>query len=244
MGRFFLLRHPFFFLHLFVCPLCVPQVSHVGLEQTPAETLFQRAQRLVQHILPNLSYDALWDILALRCPKADGVHDFLATEEARELLEDRDLAEDLPADTNDGEKEEKMAYHEEYRRAKPPRPAQRQKQKFPGPRRRTMPTSATITTEEVQSMLPGEARVWRDEWNQRWQLAYKGVRIGSRSFGLYGFTESAKLICKVAWEYHMTHGGDAPTDPVVREFSGFKSPSGRAAATAAKGAASSSSGRR
>lgn len=232
------------FLDPFVCPPCVPQVTHVGLEHKPAETMFQRVQRLVQHILPNLSYDALWDILALRCPKADGVHDFLATKEARELLEDRDLAEDLPADTNDGAKEEKMAYHEEYRRAKPPRPAQRLKQKFPGARRRTMPTSATITTQEVQSMLPSEARVWRDEWNQRWQLAYKGVRIGSRSFGLYGFTESAKLRCKLAWEYHMSHGGDAPTDPVVREFSGFQSPLGRAAAPAAKGAASSSSGRR
>lgn len=197
----------------------------------------------MKHILPRQSEAELWDTLALRCPKPDAVADLLGTNEAKELLEDRDLAEDLPEDALPSASPEKLAYTDEYRRTKPRTPAGKAKGKRGGPRPKTRATTPTLTEGELQAMLPEPARCWRDQWNQRWQLAYKGARIGSISFGLYGYTEAAQLIAKLAWDHHVLHGGVAPSDPVVRDFIGAPSAPGGARAPVAKAASASSSGR-
>ena len=189
------------------------KVTHMGLEQVPGESLFARVRRLLTHILPLESEEGMWDILARRCPKPDPLADFLDTEEARDLMEDKDLLEHgEPADET-AEKTERNNYREEYRRAKPRAPqAARVKSaaKDKGPRKKPTAISPTITEAEAQAMMPPGARLWKDEWNQRWQLAYKGTRIASRSFGLYGYTEAAKLVARAAWDYHTLHGGEPP----------------------------------
>ena len=221
------------------------QVTHLRLEQQPGETLFQRVKRLLHACCRHMSQEEVWEVLSLRCPQPDGISDFLASEEAEELLADRELSEDIKKVGEEGEKAEGQIYRKDYIAARPKIRAQAkaepQAQRPADKRRRTTPTAPTMTEVEVQAMLPADgSRVWRDERNQRWQLSYRGHRLASRSFALYGYGESAKLIAKIAWEHHALRGGPPPKDAVVREFIGL---SARAPAKAGSHAASSSSRR-
>ena len=81
-------------------------MTHLRLEQHPGESLFQRVKRLLQACCGHMSQDEMWEVLSLRCPSVDGVSDFLGSEEAQELLADRELSEEVKTEQEEGEKVE------------------------------------------------------------------------------------------------------------------------------------------
>ena len=202
------------------------------MEAQRGETMFARLLRLVSHVFPNRSKEYIAEILALRCIGADSFEEMVHTEEAQALI-----GEEEGGDDEHSERVVEKHVGEEYRRELAQyRPAQRVK----APRKKTTATPATTTLEDLASFLPPGMRLWKDTWNQRWQLSSGGRRIGSRSFGMYGFEEASRMIAHLAWTHFVAKGGNAPSDPSVRDFIRWTEGVAPAAAKAGGGAASSS----
>lgn len=181
------------------------------------DTLFIRLSRLVRFACPGLSEERLWEVLVMRCPRQDWTSEFLDTEEAQTLLEDKDLNDDATLSEMRRGEVEARRFREELA-ARRPAPKAGAKKRTAAPRTKPPVVSATVTESSVQAVLPPDFRIWADRWNQRWQLSRKGVRVASRSFALYGYSEAASLVTKFAWEWHVAHGGDAPKDAATRRF--------------------------
>ena len=209
------------------------EVVHLGMEAQRGETMFARLLRLVSHVFPTKGKEYIAEILGLRCTGADGFEELVQTEEAQALIGDPDLGSD------DEQPERVVEKHvgDEYRRELAQyRPAQRVK----GPRKKVTATPTTMSVEDVASFLPPGVRLWKDTWNQRWQLSARGSRIGSKSFAMYGFEEASRMIAHLAWKHFVAKGGNEPSDPSVRDFIRWTEGAAPAAAKARGGTASSS----
>lgn len=195
--------------------------------------MFQRVRRLVDEACPKLPADVMCDILALRCAANTRLDELAATDTAQELVGDKTVAADVEMEAvpTPADQAAMASYRSELLKLRPKAKAVQ--------RRRTTPTPGELTTAAVQALMPPKARVWKDTYNQRWQLSFAGERVASRSFALHGYDEAAKLIAQVAWQAHVSRGGAAPTDPAVRQFARWPAGGG-----AGRGAASSSSGAR
>ena len=71
-----------------------------------------------------------------------------------------------------------------------------------------MPADVTDMKEEVaQALAPPECRMWRDDFNCRWQAQFKYLGNKSRSWAKYGFDQALVLVLEWAWRQYLLHNG-------------------------------------
>ena len=71
-----------------------------------------------------------------------------------------------------------------------------------------MPADVIDMTEEVaQALAPPECRMWRDDFNCRWQAQFKYFGNKSRSWAKYGFDQALVLVLEWAWRQCLLHNG-------------------------------------
>lgn len=83
-------------------------------------------------------------------------------------------------------------------------------QKYPAKVTLTAPRTSQA---EVAKYLPPGARILADQNNRRWLLSFDGQRL-SRSWGLYGFNESALMTLRLAWQT-WSDSGRTPACPIA-----------------------------
>eukprot|EP00971_Amphidinium_carterae_P227410 4510577-Amphidinium_carterae.1 len=65
-----------------------------------------------------------------------------------------------------------------------------------------------IKENAVLNILPEHFRMYCDNYNRRWLLSYdKGAQLRSRSWQMYGYNQSAKLLVQHAWWVHQQRTG-------------------------------------
>ena len=79
-----------------------------------------------------------------------------------------------------------------------------------------MLADVTDMGEEVaQAPAPLECRMWRDDFNCRWQAQFEYLGNKSRSWAKYGFDQALVLVLEWAWKQYLLHNGlDATHCPI------------------------------
>jgi hypothetical protein len=71
-----------------------------------------------------------------------------------------------------------------------------------------MPADVTdMKEEEAQALAPPGCRMWRDDFNCRWQVQFKYLGNRSRSWAKYGFDKALVLVLEWAWRQYLVFNG-------------------------------------
>ena len=198
--------------------------KETGAPWADGDTLFQRLEKIVKHLLPHLSHQAVLDIMAQRLKVTDYITEFFLTEDVSDMVT-KDQEEDINkrkegmATASASQEAFKVEFRKKLQAVRKAAVSQRGKKneiaragQVRGPT--PPPAMSDDTTEaQVNASMPENFRVWRDAYNSRWQLIYNKKRVKSYSWQLYSLAGAASRSLQEAWRLHKEFGGLDPPWP-------------------------------
>lgn len=162
--------------------------------------------KMLRHILPKISEQALLSLLRMRCPKPNAIADLVDQHGDVKDLMDRDqqgemkeVLSDLSTELKNGE-----SYTADFNAAV--KAVRAKKGKPPKVRLGVKPPVITedVTEELANSHMPPGHRMWRDGFCCRWQWSNGRAYMGSKSWRKYGFVASCEMLMRDAWAYEVS----------------------------------------
>lgn len=228
--------------------------THYGvLEDTKNASLFDLLRALVSRFAA-LPLSQVFEILTLRLQgKYDAYEDLFKEEDCVDLVEEEDQQElmDTIANTRHAAEEGK-GFKKELRKAMRKHRASSLKGKGLDPNRgKKFPTkfpTGDLTLDDAKAMAPlGTLGIKLDCYSGRWWAQYSTRECKSRSWQVYGFNQSCRLILQWLWaEYLDEHDlpvESCPIEGLLEPVSRKPAEKKKVAASAAKASSSSSSKR-
>lgn len=190
-----------------------------GCEVDMKCSLFKILKALIQMELPNLTDDAVGQILLKRVKAKDVYEEFLSSEDLLDHgLDDHSMEEVQEAASHMKQVQSAVAEFSKelkaFRNTCRPQAAPRASKKggkpsSGGTARKAVKLKEQCTETDAQVFMPPGHRIWRDSFNACWRWYWQGARQLTRSWAKHGYVEAAILLVQLAWQAELNVGGEA-----------------------------------
>lgn len=218
----------------------------LGVEIKSDDTEYERLHRLVAHVLPDLSQDHLFDIIAKRMKPPSDWGEFLLDGFVTDLIDEKDLQK-IEAEVAAMRSRLRRTPSAPSTSSSARRPRGTNAQTLGGRRTHTHTTvggapcrgtwtGCDLDLAAAAAMTPAPCRLYKDCVDGRWQVYYLGVASRSRSFKLHGAGEALRQALAWAWSEVLLRAGfavsECPIEGLFPAAAAEGSPGAAAAAAA------------